>query len=170
LTDAIVIFGCAVLRGGVPSPMLRARVEAAASFGRTLRSHPVFVPTGGVGRHGPSEASVMAGLLRSQGVPAERIVAEETATDTLSSVLAVRRLLGNQVGAVYAATSGFHQPRCVVLLRLAGLDARFSPAPPPAKNAAKRWYWRLREIPALPYDAALILLPRLGGRLWTKQW
>ncbi len=166
MTDAIVIFGCAVLRGGDPSPMLRARVEAAVAFGRTL-VNPLYVPTGAVGRHGPSEASVMAGVLMALRVPADRIITEETGTDTLSSVRAVARLLRWVAGPVHVATSGFHQPRCVALLRLAGLDARFTPPPRPVANLAMRWYWRLREVPALPYDVALILAPRLlgsGGR------
>jgi len=29
----------------------------------------------------------------------------------------------------------------------------------------RRWYWRLREVPALPYDAAIIVWLRLAGRL-----
>jgi uncharacterized SAM-binding protein YcdF (DUF218 family) len=106
----------------------------------------------------------MAGVLLALRVPADRIITEETGTDTLSSARAVARLLRWVAGPVYVATSGFHQPRCVALLRLAGLDARFTPPPRPATNLAKRWYWRLREVPALPYDVALIVFPRLFGR------
>jgi DUF218 domain len=87
----IVIFGAAVRPDGSASAALRHRVQAAAAFGAT-RSAPVFLPTGAVGRYGPSEASVMAALLCDYGVPAERIILEETGTDTLSSVRAVVRL------------------------------------------------------------------------------
>jgi uncharacterized SAM-binding protein YcdF (DUF218 family) len=165
---AIVIFGAAVRPDGSPSNTLRRRVEAAAALG--LR-HPgaLFIPTGAAGRHGPSEASVMAGLLAGFRIGPERIVLEETGTDTLSSVRAVRRLLRRQprIGRIYAATSAYHLPRYVMLLRLAGVHAR--PCPPPAFPAAlrlrTRWYWRLRECAALPWDAALILALRLTGRL-----
>jgi uncharacterized SAM-binding protein YcdF (DUF218 family) len=111
----------------------------------------------------------MAGLLAGFRIGPERIVLEETGTDTLSSVRAVRRLLRGQprIGRIYAATSAYHLPRCVMLLRLAGVHAR--PCPPPAFSAAlrlrTRWYWRLRECAALPWDAALILALRLTGRL-----
>ena len=81
----IVIFGAAVRPGGRPSTTLHRRVEAAAAFGERF-ADPLFVPTGGVGRFGPSEASVMAALLVSRGVPRDRILLEETGTDTLSSV------------------------------------------------------------------------------------
>jgi hypothetical protein len=47
-----------------------------------------------------------------------------------------------------------------MLLRLASLDARRSPPPPPAANAFQRWYWRVRELPAIPYDALLMLTGR----------
>jgi uncharacterized SAM-binding protein YcdF (DUF218 family) len=163
-TTAIVIFGAAVRLDGSPSTTLRRRVEAAAAFGRTLPG-VLYVPTGAVGRHGPSEASVMAELLKDLGVAAGQIVLEETATDTLSSVRAVRRLVAGRT--VYAATSAYHLPRCVALLRLAGVPARACPPPrvPAARSFRRRWFWRLREGAALPYDAALVLLLRLTGRL-----
>ncbi len=161
---AIVIFGAAVRPDGSASMTLRRRVQAAAVWGRRLPAEPLFVPTGGVGRHGPSEASVMAGLLRDLGVPDARILLEETGTDTVSSVRAVTALLRarRHDGPVYAATSAYHLARCVLLLRLAGLPARASRPPPfPAgHNFRTRWFWRLREFAALPVDAALILLRR----------
>jgi uncharacterized SAM-binding protein YcdF (DUF218 family) len=164
----IVIFGAAVRPGGRPSTTLRWRVEAAAAFGRRFAA-PLFVPTGAVGRFGPSEASVMARLLTEQGVAPDSILLEETATDTLSSARAVARLLRvREIGAsrVFAASSGYHLPRCVVLLRLFGVPAR--PAWPPFVPAGSRWmtrgFWWLREAAALPYDAALALVLRLRNR------
>jgi len=153
----VVIFGCAVLRGGRPSPMLQRRVLAATAL---EDREPLYVPTGALGRHPPSEAQVMARLLRERGIPDARITLEETGNDTLSSVRAVARLLRDHAGPVYVATSGFHQPRCVLLLRLAGVPARRTKAPKPVANPLLRWYWRLREIPAVPYDAALMLWRR----------
>jgi uncharacterized SAM-binding protein YcdF (DUF218 family) len=142
------------------------RVEAAVAFASRFAT-PRFVPTGGVGRHGPSEASVMAVLLEARGVSTERILLEETGTDTLSSVRAVAALLRRRgiVAPVFVATSLYHQPRCILLLRLMGVPARA--AIPPAVPAGTRWwrrcFWWLREVPALPYDAALALFLRLRG-------
>jgi len=162
----IIIFGAAVRPDGSPSPALRRRVEAAAAFGAELPA-PLYVPTGGVGRHGPAESAVMAALLRERGVPAGRVLEEPTGTDTLSSVLACAALLrglGHAGGPVFAATSGYHLPRCLLLLRLAGLAAAAVPPPEADPSWPRRWYWRLREAPALPYDAALMLAARLRGR------
>lgn len=163
----IVIFGAAVRPGGRPSTTLGWRVEAAAAFG-TRFAAPLFVPTGGVGRFGPSEASVMAKLLAARGIPPGRILLEETGTDTLSSARAVARLLRARAIAapVFAASSLYHMPRCVLLLRLLGVPVRA--AGPPFVPAGSRWltrcYWWLREAAALPYDAVLALLLRLRGR------
>ncbi|HEY2133733.1 MAG TPA: YdcF family protein [Acetobacteraceae bacterium] len=158
----IVIFGAAVRPDGGPSETLRHRVRAAARFGAGF-ARPLFIPTGGRGRHGQAEATVMARLLQEAGFPPSTILKEETGTDTLSSVRAVVRLIPSG-GQVYACTSAYHLPRCLVLLRLAGIGARACPPPPVAAATSRwrRWYWRLREAPALPYDALLML--------WLRAW
>jgi hypothetical protein len=64
---------------------------------------------------------------------------------------------------VFVASSLYHQPRCLLLMRLLGVSARA--AVPPVVPAATHWwrrcYWWLREVPAIPYDAALALLRRV---------
>lgn len=162
----IIIFGAAVGPDGVPCGAMVDRVVAAHRLGRTLAG-AVYMPTGGVGRHGPAEAEVMATLLRRRGVPGGQIRVEPTGRNTIGSVLACRALLMGHDGTVYAATSAYHLPRCVMLLRMAGLRAL--PCPPPRRKAARsrrrRWWWRLREVPAVPIDAALMAWLRLRGRV-----
>ena len=143
----IVIFGAAVLSDGRPSPTLLGRVQAAFACGGT-DAH--YMPTGAVGRHGPSEASVMAGLLVGWGVPRDHLHLEETATDTLSSAVACARLLASRPGPVRIVSSGYHVRRCQMLMRMAGVAATVCPPPPIERRI---WYWRLRECAALPYDA-----------------
>jgi uncharacterized SAM-binding protein YcdF (DUF218 family) len=161
----IIIFGAAVRPDGRPSQTLRYRVHAAEKFGRRF-ARPLFIPTGGKGRYGEAEATVMARLLTEAGFPKEAVMREATGTDTLSSVRAVVRMVAGHP-RVYACTSAYHLPRCLLLLRLAGIKAR--PCPPPPVPAAtgqlQRWYWRLRETPALPYDALLMLWLRALGRV-----
>jgi uncharacterized SAM-binding protein YcdF (DUF218 family) len=166
---AIVIYGAAVRPGGVPSGAMWRRVEAALRLGATLDA-PLYLPTGGRGRHPPAEAQVMADMLREAGVPARQILAEPTARNTLRSTLACARLLrahGHGGAIVYAATSAYHLPRAVALLRIAGLDGRPCPPPPgPASTRfVPRWRWRLREAAALPVDAAWLGALRLLGRV-----
>jgi vancomycin permeability regulator SanA len=165
----IVIFGAAVRPDGSASTALRRRVQSAYAFGR-FQGEAIYVPTGGVGRYGASEASVMASMLMARGVPAANILLEETGTSTLSSTRAVAQLLredGRHLKAVFAASSAYHLPRCVVLMRLAGLDAWACPArrSPAARRFTTRWYWRLREVAAMPVDVAVMAALRLTRRV-----
>lgn len=160
---AIIVFGAGLRPDGTPTLTLTRRIDAALAFGRALPA-AIYLPTGGVGRHGPSEARAMADALERAGIPTGSIILEETARDTFDSVLACRAILRQRAhrGAVYAATSAYHLPRCLLLLRLAGVRADAVPPPdvPAASDWGKRWYWRLREVPALPWDAVLMLLRR----------
>ena len=161
---ALIIFGAAVKAGGLPSLTLAYRTQAAIDFGATL-ANPLYIPTGAIGAHPPAEAEVMHRLLRDAGIQESDIDPEPTSTDTLSSVKACATLLRNRAhqGPIFAVSSAYHLPRCVLLLRLAGLNAHAAPPPPhPASRTLfRRWHWRLREIPALPLDAALLLAWRL---------
>jgi uncharacterized SAM-binding protein YcdF (DUF218 family) len=162
IPDAIIIiFGAAVRPDGAPSETLQQRVEAATRFGKRF-TRPLFIPTGAKGRHGDAEATVMARQLLDAGFSNEAIHQEQTGTDTLSSVRAVSGMVRGK-SPVYACTSAYHLPRCLVLLRLAGVRARGCPPPPvpAATRRSLRWYWRLRETPALPYDVLLMLWLRI---------
>jgi vancomycin permeability regulator SanA len=153
----IIIFGAAIRPDGRPSEALRRRVAAAARFGAG-RPGMVYVPTGGQGRHGAPECEVMATMLVAAGVAPGQIRQEPTGVDTLSSVVACVAMVRGLPGPVYAASSRFHLPRCLMLLWIGGVAAR----PVPIEGSTERrwrqrWYWRLREVPALPYDAVLML-------------
>jgi uncharacterized SAM-binding protein YcdF (DUF218 family) len=100
----------------------------------------------------------MADLLLSYGVPAAQIIRETTGTDTLSSARACVRLLRGLAGPVHVATSGYHLPRCRMLLRRYGVRTQACPPPPASLRWRTRWHWRLREALAIPLDAVLALL------------
>ncbi len=145
---------------------MRDRVGAAVRFGCRLLPRPVYVVTGGKGCYGSTEADVMAALLTRRGVDSADIILERTARNTFRSAVAVASLLRRESGPVYVATSAYHMPRCVLLLGLAGLDARFSPPAigPASSRFLRRWFWRLREFAAIPVDAALMLALMLWRR------
>ncbi|MBP0444635.1 YdcF family protein [Roseomonas sp. SSH11] len=159
MSSAIVIFGAAVRPDSRPSETMRRRVTAAVELGEMLGDTPIFVPTGGVGRHGPAESAVMAKLLRDWGIDPARILEEPTGVDTLSSARAVAALLRGRVERVHPVSSGYHLPRCAMLLRLCGLRTGKGRAARPGPGFAE-WRWRLREVPALPYDAVLAVWHR----------
>ncbi|MBU8537000.1 YdcF family protein [Falsiroseomonas tokyonensis] len=166
---AVIILGAAVRPDGSASPALRARVQAARAWGERQTPPALYIPTGAIGRHPPAECVVMTAILMEAGVPEDRIHQEPTGTDTFSSALAciaLLRRIGHR-GEVRLATHRYHLPRCLALFRLAGVRARGVPPPagPSETGQPRRWAWRLREVPALPYDAALMVWARLRGRV-----
>jgi uncharacterized SAM-binding protein YcdF (DUF218 family) len=164
MADYIVIFGAAVRADGSPSGSLQRRCETALRHGGGGAQGPVYLPTGGVGRHGPAEALVMREWLLEHGVAESRIVLECEAHDTLESVRRCSRILRRRADAdsVLVATSDYHGPRCALLFRIAGFDCRALPAAPdrPHLGSAKWLRYVLKELIATPWDAAWLLWHR----------
>lgn len=161
----IVVFGAAVGPDGKASPALLARCRAAAAL---ARQHPGarLLVSGGVGRFGPAESMLMRAALEADGILPDRIAEDATARDTLENVRGAAAMLRGradfeQGGQVLAVSHRYHLPRCIVLLRLAGLPARWGAAADDSAASWRAWLWqRLREVPALPWDVLLMLLGR----------
>ena len=165
MADYIVIFGAAVRADGSPSGSLQRRCQTALRHGGAGALGPYYLPTGGVGQHGPAEALVMREWLLQQGVAESRIVLECEARDTLQSVRLCSRILQRRgdADAVLVATSDYHGPRCALLFRIAGFDSQVLPAAPdrPHLGSAKWLRYALKELMATPWDAAWLLWYRI---------
>jgi uncharacterized SAM-binding protein YcdF (DUF218 family) len=162
MTPAIVIFGAAVRPDGGPSPSLARRIGYGVQAARTWPAAPILC-SGGVGRVGPSEASVMAGRLLAAGVDADRLRLDEASRDTLQSVLAAARFLRREALAHCVVVSDrYHIPR--IRLLLGALGVATTPGPlAPGRGGAPLAHWtrmRLREGVAIPYDLAIVLARR----------
>ena len=161
-----VILGAAVWPGGEPSPALRRRVAAALAAARGV-ADARFLPTGGVGRHPPSEAAVMRALLLGAGVDERQIVIEEQGTDTFSSIARCVRIAraAGEPASVTVCSDGYHLPRCRLVFRALGVPTSGAPTRGAARAlGARRLAWALaREIAATPWDVALALLARARG-------
>ena len=160
-----VVFGAAVRSGGEPSGTLRRRIDGAFATGGVEAQY--FV-TGGLGRHPPAEAEVMARLLRAHGVPQEHVVADGEATDTLASAINCVRLIRahGRCARVVVCSSRYHMPRCRMLLRRLGLTAVCAPMPGdrPGVRCTRLAYFYLREFVAYPYDWLLVSFIRRRQR------
>jgi len=160
-----VIFGAAVKPDGQPSGTLRRRVEGAWR----LASHSQpgkFIVTGGEGRHGPAEAQVMRQLLLELGAEDGQILVEDQAQDTLQSVLHCRDILKQQTDAsreVIVCSSPYHNYRCQLLFRLAGVPCcrGTMPSDRPSLGVAKWLFYYFRECAAIPWDFLHLCLLRL---------
>ena len=133
------------------------------------QAHPdalVFC-SGGVGRYGPSEASIMAERLTAGGVARERLILDEDSLDTLQTVVAAAREIGRRglPGAI-VCTDSYHTPRARLIfaaLGVSSLDGSVKSGPRQMGWPAW-WRMRLREIPAIPYDWVLAVTKRRGLR------
>jgi uncharacterized SAM-binding protein YcdF (DUF218 family) len=164
----IFLLGAAVLPSGGPSPALARRI-AAAACAATERPDAVVFCSGGVGRHGPAEAVVMAGELIRSGLSPSRLRLDGESRDTFQSVLALAAFLRAEPGrSCIVCTDDFHRPR--VRLMLAVLGFASEPGPDCVPQGAP-WRYRLRmaarEALAIPYDLALVLWRRVRGAFRT---
>ena len=122
-----VVLGAQVLRGGRPSRALEARTRHAGGL-YARGAVDLLIPTGGVGEYPPSEAEVMAGILKWLGVPGEAILREDLARSTWESALLVAEIArGRGLGDVLVVTDPLHCVRTVAAFGRAGLRASAEP-------------------------------------------
>lgn len=121
------MLGAQVLRGGRPSRTLESRTRHAGGL-YARGAVDLLIPTGGEGEHPPSEAEVMAGILRGMGVPEEAILREDGARSTWESALLVAGIArGRGLGEVLVVTDPLHCVRTVAAFWRAGLRASAEP-------------------------------------------
>ena len=158
---AIVIFGAAVWPDGGPSPSLRRRI----AYGRQAAlddPQALIFCSGGVGRHGASEAGLMAKLLIETGVDPARIALDEHSRDTLENVAAAAAFIhAERLEGAVICTDGYHVPRCRMLFRALGVPSRAGPVRKGYAGTRRHWLRMVgREMLAYPYDWALTLIAR----------
>ena len=148
-----VVLGTQVLPGGRASRTLEARVRHAARLYKegTIR---LLVPTGGLGEHPPSEAEVMARVLRGEGVPESAVILEDRALNTWDSARLVAGMADKLgVKSVVVVTDPVHCVRAVAAFRRAGLMASAEPvySSPMWRGKWQRRGQLVREIGALAW-------------------
>jgi uncharacterized SAM-binding protein YcdF (DUF218 family) len=126
--DAIVVLGCAIREGGVPSPALARRIQLGARLFHHGAASRVIASGGRRwGEH--VEALVIERGLREAGVTETAVVLELCSLTTLENgcyTAELLRVLGGSRALV--ATCSWHMPRALENFRRWGIDAR----PPPA--------------------------------------
>ena len=148
-----VVLGTQVLPGGRASRTLEARVRHAARLYKEGRVR-LLVPTGGLGEHPPSEAEVMAGILRGEGVPESDVILEGRALNTWDSARLVAGMADKLgVKSVLVVTDPVHCVRAVAAFRRAGLMASAEPvySSPMWRGKWQRRGQLVREIGALAW-------------------
>ncbi len=154
--EVAVVLGTQVLPGGRPSRPLLARTRHAARL--YLEGEVALViPTGGVGKHPPSEAEVAAKILREAGVPEGAILLEKEARSTRESARLVAVMARRRgIRGVLLVTDPLHCVRAVGAFRAEGLLAYASPvySSPMWRDPRLRLGQFLREIGAITWYRA----------------
>ena len=162
--SAIIIFGAAVWVGGIPSPALVRRIENAIRIAAEI-PEAYFIVTGGMGSFPSSEAEIMRRELIVRGIQAAQIYTEQTATNTLDSVLRVVPILSRltpQPHDIYVVTDTYHQWRCRLLLFLSGVSTRHARLSSGfSSNGVLKWgLFYFREALAVPKDLIMLFIRR----------
>ncbi len=156
------MLGAGVLKSGEPSPPLRRRILAAIDVHTSL-DDCLLVCCGGVGRFGPSEASVMERFALDAGIPADRIVLEDRSTTTRENIRNALALLGDaDIGELHILSDATHVPRVRLYAALSGVRARFHSVPLSAVDdrQARRVFVRIYETAALAKYVAAGMIDR----------
>ena len=161
----LVVLGAAVGPGGVASPTLKRRTDWA---GRLFKRGgcDVIVLSGGMGRHGPAEADVMAAMLLAADIPESRLVLDRAAFVTLDTAAFAARMPHAAKRHFVAVTDLYHAPRTWLAFRAFRLQVAVD-SPPLGHATPVRTLIRsfAREIPALILYAFYFIRVRCQGRV-----
>lgn len=120
--DYIIVLGAQVRENG-PSAVLKYRLDAAIDY---LNGNPdtICIVSGGQGPNEPfSEAKGMADYLTEHGIEAERILLEDTSTNTVENIKYSKVLMKQSYDNVGIVTNNFHVFRSVQIAKVQGLKS-----------------------------------------------
>lgn len=148
--DCIIVYGAKVNTDGSPSGALADRVNHAVElfhngYGRFL------VMTGGASADGESETRCMKNFAISHGVPANRIIINETGFKTYDSVLHVKKIM-DEFGWRHSlsVSHNYHLLRIKLAAKQVGLNTHTVPVKTSGLIPYEPWLV-IREIAALYY-------------------
>ncbi len=122
--NVLVVLGCKV-RNGVPSLMLRHRLEAAHAYLTEHPDVPVIVCGGQGADESISEAQCMFEYLTAHGIDADRIYQEDTSTSTYENLRNAKEILEEQDWGdrITIVTDGYHQLRASMIADSLNLES-----------------------------------------------
>jgi uncharacterized SAM-binding protein YcdF (DUF218 family) len=129
--DTIIVLGYPANPDGSPSPEQRERtLEGIHEFKAGIAPHLIF--TGGPAHNQFVEAHVMATLALAQGVPAEAIIEEGQAQNTIQNIYYSQRSMAEHGWhSAEIISSPSHLPRAALILRHYWMQWSTHPAPWP---------------------------------------
>lgn len=119
--DYIIVLGAQVREDG-PSVVLKYRLDAAIDY-LNENSDTICIVSGGQGSNEPfPEAKGMADYLVQHGIEQERILLEDTSTNTVENIQNSKVLMELPYDGVGIVTNNFHVFRAVQIAKVQGLE------------------------------------------------
>jgi SanA protein len=126
-----IVFGAGLTRSGLPTPVLRDRVETAAALYRAGKVEKLLL-SGDSQLHGYSEPDAMREYALSLGVPASALVLDYAGLRTYDTCYRARAIFG--LDSALLVTQDWHLPRALFTCNALGLKAA-------GVEAVNRHYW-----------------------------
>ncbi|MCR5889846.1 YdcF family protein [Hymenobacter sp. J193] len=124
--DCMVVPGNTVNADGSLSPRLKARLDKALALYRAGSSATIFV-SGGLGKEGHWEGTVMQRYLVRQGVPAAAIIVDNQGNNTLATARNFAQLARQRrFGSALVVSQFFHLSRTKLMLRRQGIPVVYA--------------------------------------------
>lgn len=141
--DCGIVLGAKLRPDGSMTTTLQNRVQAAAqAYGNGLIGHILVCGGRGEDYGGVTEAQAMASALMARGIPAARILTEDSSRDTRENLRNAKAILESHgFATVLLITSDYHIARALRIARDMGISAQGLPTPSPVRRSS---YWRAR--------------------------
>lgn len=154
--DCILILGCGVYEGGVPSPMLEDRLLTGIELYNSGVA-PKIIMSGDHGQENYDEVNIMKQFAIDRGVPSEDIFMDHAGFSTYESAYRAKEVF--EASKPIIVTQKYHLYRAIYDAKALGLEA-YGVASDPREYAGQT-YRDLREILARNKDFfTCILKPR----------
>lgn len=129
--DTIIVLGTPARLDGTPSPEQRERtLEGVREFKAGIAPHLIF--TGAAAHNRFVEAHVMATLALAQGIPADAIIEEGQALNTIQNIFYSQRIMATHGWtSAEVVSSPSHLPRTSLILEHFPIQWRTHPSPWP---------------------------------------
>ena len=118
--DCILVLGCLVNDGGVPSDMLHDRLRQSVELYK-MGAAPKLLMSGDHGREYYNEVDAMKIYAVGQGIASEHVFMDHAGFSTYESMYRAKEIFG--VKKVIIVTQEYHLYRAVYIARSLGLDA-----------------------------------------------
>ncbi len=151
--DAIVILGAGVRPGGVPSDMLRDRLEVGNELYFAGFSDKMLMSGDHMG-HDYDEVSVMKRYATEAGVPSGAVYLDHAGLSTYDSIWRLAKIF--EAKKVLIVTQSYHLPRALYLAGAFGIEAYGLSAD--LRPYRSQPYYTVRETVARVKDFALAIL------------